>query len=448
MIDFWLSTVALSLIAVLFVVVPVFQLHLKSKLVDQTESDQDLEFRQAQNVAIFKDRASEIEFDRLEGNIDDTTYEQLISELEDGLLKDTELLGAAASAENANEVVRPRFYLALAGASAFLMIAMSYWTYSETGAYEQVEQAQSGHFDAGEISKAKQSAEAGDINALLTQLHNKLKEAPNNIEGWTLLARSSMKTESFDLAVESYTQIIRLLEESGRPNSAVYGLLAQALYYRNNGNFDEPIQNAVDQAFSRDKNELNSLGLLAIHSYSSGDFQEAIDLWQRILNISVDHPSRASIEAGIERARVNLGLKAVPDDGLNSGSKADDGHLKAQITVNLSISPELTKLVDDNDTIFVFAKAAQGAGPNIPLAASRHIVSELPLTIVLNDAKSMGPMANLSLVQTASVVARISKSGNPIAQADDFEASQHKVSVFTNAIIDLQIIGLAEGSVK
>ena len=64
----------------------------------------------------------------------------------------------------------------------------------------------------------------------------------------------------------------------------------------------------------------------------------------------------------------------------------------------------------------------------MPLAASKHRISELPLTVVLNDSTAMSPQFTLSSVDEVNVVARVSKSGQPIAQAGDVQSLPVRVS--------------------
>jgi cytochrome c-type biogenesis protein CcmH len=51
----------------------------------------------------------------------------------------------------------------------------------------------------------------------------------------------------------------------------------------------------------------------------------------------------------------------------------------------------------------------------------------------------MGPMAKLSQVTRVNVVARISKSGQPIAQPGDYEGRQDGIDVFANQSVNIQI---------
>jgi cytochrome c-type biogenesis protein CcmH len=96
------------------------------------------------------------------------------------------------------------------------------------------------------------------------------------------------------------------------------------------------------------------------------------------------------------------------------------------IEVSVSLSDEFTQNFAPTDVVFIFARAVNG--PPMPLAASKHRISELPLTVVLNDSTAMSPQFTLSSVDEVNVVARVSKSGQPIAQAGDVQSVPVRVS--------------------
>ena len=56
----------------------------------------------------------------------------------------------------------------------------------------------------------------------------------------------------------------------------------------------------------------------------------------------------------------------------------------------------------------------------MPLAVKRLTVADLPVTVELSDADAMIPSMKLSAFDKIVVGARISKSGQPIAQPGDF----------------------------
>lgn len=101
-------------------------------------------------------------------------------------------------------------------------------------------------------------------------------------------------------------------------------------------------------------------------------------------------------------------------------ASTDEGSTQApRIEVKVALDPTLEGEVSETSTVFVFARAAQG--PPMPLAAARHQVKDLPLTVVLDDSMAMMPSMKMSNFNEFKVGARISWSGNPMPQSGDFE---------------------------
>jgi cytochrome c-type biogenesis protein CcmH len=112
--------------------------------------------------------------------------------------------------------------------------------------------------------------------------------------------------------------------------------------------------------------------------------------------------------------------RSCPDPGAEDSSAcADEPQSTARITVKVALNPKFKDQVGPKDTVFVFAKAAQG--PPMPLAIMRLTASQLPASVTLTDG--MGMVPNLTLSQFPQIVlgARISKSGNAMVQPGDLQ---------------------------
>jgi cytochrome c-type biogenesis protein CcmI len=112
--------------------------------------------------------------------------------------------------------------------------------------------------------------------------------------------------------------------------------------------------------------------------------------------------------------------QSCPVPGAEGSSECgDEPQSTARIIVKVALNPKFKDQVGPKDTVFVFAKAAQG--PPMPLAIMRLTASQLPASVTLTDG--MGMVSNLTLSQFPQIVvgARISKSGNAMAQSGDLQ---------------------------
>ena len=85
----------------------------------------------------------------------------------------------------------------------------------------------------------------------------------------------------------------------------------------------------------------------------------------------------------------------------------------------VSLAPALQGRTQPDDTVFVFARPANGS--RMPLAILRLQVKDLPASFTLDDSLAMSPAARLSAAGAVVVGARISKSGQALPQPGDLE---------------------------
>ena len=93
-----------------------------------------------------------------------------------------------------------------------------------------------------------------------------------------------------------------------------------------------------------------------------------------------------------------------------------------RIKLLVDISAELKAKASPDTTVFVYAKAMQG--PPMPLAVRKLRLGDLPVSVTLGDDDAMMPSMKLSSFDQVIVGARVSSSGNPVAQSGDFYTEQ------------------------
>jgi hypothetical protein len=118
------------------------------------------------------------------------------------------------------------------------------------------------------------------------------------------------------------------------------------------------------------------------------------------------------------------------------------------IKVTVKLNPALAGKAAPGDSVFIFARAAQG--PKMPLAIVRKQVRDLPITVTLDDSLAMVPNMNISSFPQLVIGARISKSGNAVAQPGDLEgyaAPLKSDSVNSVEVLIVSVVGGAASSV-
>ena len=119
----------------------------------------------------------------------------------------------------------------------------------------------------------------------------------------------------------------------------------------------------------------------------------------------------APVGGGASAGRASS-ASAAPANGANAAAAANS----AAVRVHIELSPELSKTAPDAAPLFVFVRDPAQPGP--PLAAKR-LASRFPQTVELTPADSMVPGRVFAEGQSVQVVARIARSGNPLAGSGD-----------------------------
>ncbi|HEY8327415.1 MAG TPA: hypothetical protein VIO59_03055, partial [Rhodanobacter sp.] len=109
----------------------------------------------------------------------------------------------------------------------------------------------------------------------------------------------------------------------------------------------------------------------------------------------------------------------------------------AALQVQVALAPALKDKLAPGDALFVYARAENG--PPMPLAVAKLDPAQLPTTVTLTDAMAMTQAFKLSSVERVFVGARISHSGQPVAQPGDLEGDAGVVAVNSKTPVKISI---------
>ena len=154
-------------------------------------------------------------------------------------------------------------------------------------------------------------------------------------------------------------------------------------------------------------------------AFRAGEYQVAIDAWQPLLALQPpDTPTYRMIQDGIAAARARLAGEAPPPAAPAPAGEtvADTG---ARISVRVDLDPQLASRITPTDTLYVFARAAEG--PRMPLVVERLQVGDFPVEVVLDENDAMTPSLSLADAGEVVVQARVSRVGDVIARPGDLE---------------------------
>lgn len=258
---------------------------------------------------------------------------------------------------------------------------------------------------------------AQEIAAMVDKLAVRLKDRPDDAEGWKMLARSYVVLGRFAEALPAYKRA----SELGPPSAGLLADYADAVAAtRRTVNNPESLA-LIARALAIEPTHPKALALAGTGAYDRGDYAGAITHWQAILDrVPADGDFGRQIAGSIADARSKLaGTAPLATGGAPPGAAPPVAALAAAPAVSgtVTLDPALTAQAAPGDTVFVFARSA--AGGRMPLAVQKARVADLPLRFKLDDTMAMAPGLTVSSAKQVIVVARISKSGQATPSAGD-----------------------------
>jgi cytochrome c-type biogenesis protein CcmH len=171
------------------------------------------------------------------------------------------------------------------------------------------------------IARLQDPASNKNLEVLVARVEARLRQHPEEGEGWEVIAPVYMGWQRYADAAEAYRQSIRLLGESPK-RLASYG---QALVLANNGVVTEDARKALERALVLDPKLIEPRLVLIIAKEQDGQLAAAIADWRAMLaSAPADAPWRKLVEQRLAEDEAKLAGKAVaakPNDGPAAGPK-------------------------------------------------------------------------------------------------------------------------------
>jgi cytochrome c-type biogenesis protein CcmH len=272
----------------------------------------------------------------------------------------------------------------------------------------------------------------GEMDEMVASLQQRLNENPNDLEGWIILGRTLKTMQRYD---EAETALKNANQLSPDDPMVMVELAEASLFASGQAQVNPAARQLIESALAIDPQHQKGLWLMGMTLTQDGDDEQAIVLWQRLLD-QLDPASGAAVTVGqqIRVAQERLGQPptqpAVVEQADAKQAVAQTPATRFEIPVTVSISDELAGKVPDNAVLFVFVHPAGGAG--MPLAVTRGPARNFPLSLRFSDDDLLRPEMSLEDFEQLDVSARISMSGIANAASGDFQANL--VTVNTKAV--------------
>lgn len=293
MILFWVICAVLILIALAFVLPPALQ---QSEEAD-VKSDND---RRQANIAVYRDQLSELEADLRNGIVAEEQYPQDREEIERRLLEDTAHTRAKKSGAAPVNSRNTAYLLGLG--IPFIAIVF----YLNIGEPNRIENPAPVGAPTAATSAGPPERSQEQIEANVAKLAEKLQSNPNDVQGWTMLARSYSSMEKFGEAANAYGKATELSPK----DADLWAEYAFATAMANGRTLQGKPTEMVNQALKIDPENAKALQLAGSAAFEAKDYKKAVDYWQRVLKkVPPDSEVGQAITERINEAKTLAGSK-------------------------------------------------------------------------------------------------------------------------------------------
>jgi cytochrome c-type biogenesis protein CcmH len=389
--DLWLPLVLLTVVAMAFVLVPVWRYRVR-------ETEAGVAQRATRNREIFTQRQAELEREVGEGTIAAEDHQRMLAELQRAFMLDMEALQQQQDKPAA--AVLPLRWLPIVLALAIPVGALL--LYRSQGAAPDLALPAL----MQKISEATdEQAQSAALAELADSLEQRLERRPDDLQTGYMLGTLYLGMDRYAEAIGVFDKM--LVEMEPTPDKAtVLGQLAQARYLAAESVITPEAQDAMEQALALNPNEQAVMSLYAIDAFLKQDFVGALQYWRRQLS-DLTPGSRDAEELRQRIALVESSLPAEQKAAVQGST----------LTVTIDVAPLLAAKLTPDMRLFIFARSPSMP---MPIVAQNVPVPAFPFTITLDNSMSMTG-AQLESVPELVVGARLSVSGNAVGQSGDLE---------------------------
>lgn len=248
----------------------------------------------AADLAVYRDQLNELEADCARGLLSDSEAEAARVEIS------RRLLARAGAGENVAERESGKgsqgaARVALVSASA-IVPALSLALYLAFGSPGLPGQPYS--------ERAAAPVETATIDSLVAKVEARLRDHPEDGQGWDVIAPVYLRQGRFSEAAQAYQRAIRLLGESPR-RLAGYG---EATVFANNGIVTEDARRAFEKLATSDPDRPEARFWLALAREQDGDLSGALESYRKLVaDAPAEAPWRASVEQRIAMLTQRMG---------------------------------------------------------------------------------------------------------------------------------------------
>lgn len=409
---FFLIAVALLVLAVLFVCIP-----LKRKT-----KQQQLEIS---NANVIKQRIEELEEEVAQGLISEKDKSSSIRELKLALVDEV-------SKEDNTQLVNKSSILSLL--LALPAIGIGVWVYIETNHLEELKEYTQVLKEVEALSQKVltdngQDVTANDYAKYALIIRERLREAPNDAEGWMYLGQTQLAIGRIEDSIAAFERGIRIT-----PNDSNMRVrLVNALIASGSQDDLNKAQRQMDLLISVEPENRQHRLLQTVVAAQRGD---AIRAGQNFAMIKEQLSAQGEFYESLVVQLRNIGV----DEALlgNNTPSIAEGVGVTTVQTEISVQPELLSKLPESGFLIVFAQDAL-SGSQVPLAVKRIAIPQFPARLSLTTNDAMLPNMNIDSAEQINITARISKDADVAVSSGELQGVLENISAARNGSISVKL---------
>lgn len=382
---FWIAALLLTCLALALVLPPLLG---RSRSAGVTQDEL--------NITVYRDRLEELKAELANGTLSEAQFGQARTELARALLQD---LPGEAEQGSEKKSMPAQAGLWAAAVTAVAVPLLGVWLYLDLDARTLLMSVPPGE----NTEQAQAAARRAD------QLMARVKANPSDDKAWLELGRTYTAMGRPDAAAQAYDKAA----QTGGESAELLVARAHALSRLRGGNLTGEPEKLITRALELDPDGKGALTWGGMLAYQKGEYTQAIEYWERLLKlVPAEDPLNNMLKGLLDTARARSRGEAVAA-APHGAPAATTGAVKVTVTLDETVKGA----AQPGDTVYVMANAVNG--PKMPLAVAKANVSDLPLTVELNDSMGVMPNTRLSDFEKIVLLARVSRAGTPVPRDGD-----------------------------
>jgi cytochrome c-type biogenesis protein CcmH len=256
---------------------------------------------------------------------------------------------------------------------------------------------------------AQQRANEGQ--RLVQELAARLQQSPDDVAGWQLLGRSYMALGDYSQGAHAYREAWK---RTPQPDDDLKLELAEAEILTDRSTLAGDAGRMVEEVLANQPSNPKALWYGGLVAFEVGHEDEVKARWTRLL--AMNPPAEIATMLRTQLAA----LGAAPAVAESAGASGDVAPLGPTVHLDVKLADGRSiQQLPPSAALFIIARAP-GGGP--PLAVIRKPPNAVPGEFTLSDANSMIKGRSLGDYDEITLIARLSRSGQPAEQPGDWYA--------------------------